>query len=204
MNIAHELKALAELKNSGVLSQEEFDQQKAKLLNQNVGSSPASGGHTSNSTQGGPSEVLGYVMLGIPVFGLALIWLWVGNMTILDDPGTALSTIAIIVVIGTAIIAAVEASNLKMGSVEDLKPNGKKREGPIAWALSLWLLWFVTYPMYMNRRAVYGVKKHLVPSLLIMILFAGSFILMFGAIEDKKKQIRNAFQGYDSSYQSRY
>jgi hypothetical protein len=204
MNIAHELKALAELKDSGVLSQEEFDQQKAKLLNQNVGSSPASGGHTSNSTQGGPSEVLGYVMLGIPVFGLALIWLWVGNMTILNDPGTALSTIAIIVVIGTAIIAAVEASNLKMGSFEDLKPNGKKRDGPIAWALSLSLLWFVTYPMYMNRRAVYGVKKHLVPSLLIMILFTGSFFLMFGAIEDKKKQIRNAFQGYDSSYQSRY
>jgi hypothetical protein len=91
-----------------------------------------------------------------------------------------------------------------MGNSEDLKPNGKKRARPIAWFFALWPLWFVTYPLYMNRRAVYGVKKHLVPSLLIMILFTGSCILMGGVIEDQKKPIRNAFQGYDSSYQSRY
>ena len=145
MNIAEELKSLAELKESGILSQEEFDQQKAKLLNQGATPAAAPAGQAAPAAAQGQStqsEVFGYIMLGIPVFGLMLVWLWVGNMTILDDPGTALMTISAIVIFGTAILATIEASNLKMGNPEDLKPNGKKREGPVAWFFSLWLLWF--------------------------------------------------------------
>ena len=205
MNIAEELKSLAELKESGILSQEEFDQQKAKLLNQ--GSAPAAAPAAEAAApaqakeQGAPSEVFGYIMLGIPVFGLMLIWLWVGNMTILEDPGTALVTISAMVLFGTAIPATIEASNLKMGNPEDLKPNGKKREGPVAWFFSLWLLWFAAYPMYLNRRAVYGVKKLLVPGLIIMILYVGSWFLMMNAIEDKKRQVRSAINQMNSTYQ---
>ena len=59
-----------------------------------------------------------------------------------------------------------------MGRIPNPKTN-KKEEGPVAWLLSAMLLWFIAYPLYIFRRARYGLASH------GWLCLAGAFIFVF-------------------------
>lgn len=140
------------------------------------------------------TETLGWGMVGIPVLATLLVWFWVGNMNLFQNPGSSLSLIMIAVLVSTAVIAAVEANKLGMGSDTDLKQNGKKREGPVAWAAVVLLLWIVGYPAYLYRRRLYGRRNLLVAGVLSALVYTGSHVVMAKAIDDKVAEIQRAGQ----------
>lgn len=136
-----------------------------------------------------PSEALGVVMLILPIFGVALVWFWVAGMTLLQGPGSALTIVLCIVILGTATLAAVEASQLGMGTRPDAK--GKTGSGPIAWFFATTLLWIICYPMYLFQRSRYGMRNLVAGGAATALLFAGSVYMIESAIQAKLAEIQS-------------
>jgi hypothetical protein len=102
-----------------------------------------------------------------------LLFFWVGNSPLIQANGN-LSLVAVAVVLGSAIAIAVESARVGMGSIPNPKTN-KKEEGPVAWFFSALLLWLIAYPLYMFRRAHYGLAGSAWPCLagtLVFVLLA--------------------------------
>jgi len=135
-----------------------------------------------------PDTDYGLFLLAIPIVTTMLIWFWVASMNLFQSPGSSLSLLMIITVIGTAIVAAMEAS--KVGMKSDRK---KGTYSPTAWFFIITLLWIIGYPIYLFKRKHYGLKNHLVAGLLVMFVFIGSWSAMNAAIEGKKSDIRKSF-----------
>jgi len=74
-------------------------------------------------------------------------------------------------VIVTAFLINAEARAVGAGSPSDLKPNGKRREGPILWFTAILLLWIVCFPMWMFRRAQYGLRNLGFVAILVVLAY---------------------------------
>lgn len=62
------------------------------------------------------------------------------RLRLLQQPGSILNLIAALTVLGTAALAAIEASYIGMG-------RGKPRNGPVAPFFCMLLCWVVIYPV---------------------------------------------------------
>ena len=133
-----------------------------------------------------PRADYAWILLGIPLAATVLIWGWVSNMNLLEGPGNTLAMILVAVVISTAAVTAVEVS--KGG------PRPEGTTGPAAWGALVLLLWIIGYPAYLFNRRNYGLRNHLAASILVMILFLGSFLAMSAAIDAKVSEIKSSFQ----------
>lgn len=135
------------------------------------------------------ADTLGLFLVLLPLVGIALCWLWVGNSNLLSA-GSNLGVTFAIVIIGTAVLAAVDASKLGLGV-----PGGpaEKESGPVATFVATAFLWLFCYPMYMFRRARYGGRKYGGAAVAGALVFVISAVMMLGAIEVKKEEIREAF-----------
>jgi hypothetical protein len=134
------------------------------------------------------SDNIGYILLLIPVIAILLMWLWVYNMTLLENPGSKLNIIGIGTILITAILAAYEANELGFGKATD---EGKKTEsGPVLYFLVVLLFWIIGYPLYLYQRSKKGKKNFLVGGILIAIVFAISYFLMANAINELIGKIR--------------
>lgn len=162
---------------------------KCKHCGSDLQSSP--GGQKTNKPP--QSEVLGWILLLVPSFVVVMIWAWIGQMSLIQNPGSTLNGLGVLTIFGTAVLAAVEAGRLGMGQTQDLTPKGKKREGPIAWFFTVALLWIIGYPLYLHRRRLYGVKSRLVLGMIIVVAFVFSWASMASAIESKLDSIRSSF-----------
>lgn len=138
-------------------------------------------------------EVLGWALVGLPGLTTMLIWGWVGNMNMFQNPAGSLWMLGFLTVGGTAALAAFEANKLGMGGSSDLNAKGKRREGPLNWFLTILLLWFIGFPYYLSRRAAYGRKNLLAAGIVVGLLFIASFVTMADAIDDKVSEIRRTF-----------
>jgi hypothetical protein len=136
-----------------------------------------------------PGEALGIVMLILPLVGVALVWLWIANMNLLQGPRSSLGIVLCIVILGTATLAAVEASQLGMGVRPDSK--GKTGSGPITWFFGTTLLWIICYPMYLFQRSRYGLRNLAVGGAVAGLLFAGSAYAIEAAIQAKIAEIQS-------------
>ncbi|MGE0404108.1 MAG: hypothetical protein AB7T06_45795 [Kofleriaceae bacterium] len=88
----------------------------------------------------------------VPWLGTALVWLWVGESPLLTASSN-LKTVGAIVVLGTALLAAMDASTLHLG----VKGTPAERvSGPGATFACVALFWFVTYPSYISTRSKFG------------------------------------------------
>jgi hypothetical protein len=102
----------------------------------------------------------------------------------------------IITTIGTAVLGAVEANQLGIGSETDLTPKGKKRSGPTQWFLFILLFWIGGFPAYLYWRSKYGLKNLVVGGIFIALLFIGVAGGMSVLIENQKAAIREQFSGF--------
>ncbi|MEN6525974.1 MAG: hypothetical protein ABFD65_05740 [Candidatus Polarisedimenticolia bacterium] len=84
-------------------------------------------------------------------------------------------------IVGTALLAAVDARQLGMGSERDLTTKGKRREGPVLWFFSLFLLWVIAYPLYLHRRRQYGKESMVVGGVVLASLLVVRVVMMAAA-----------------------
>lgn len=138
------------------------------------------------SDKGAAKADYAWILLGIPLAATVLIWGWVSNMSLLEGPGNALTMIMVAVIISTAAVTAMEVS--KGG------PRPEGATGPAAWGGFVLLLWIVGFPAYLFNRRNYGLRNHLAASILVMILFLGSFVAMSAAIDSRVSDIKSSFQ----------
>lgn len=150
----------------------------------NIGSD-LEGGASSKTAMSKPSVDYGMFLLAIPVIAIILIWAWVGNMNLLQSPGSTMTLIMLATVLGTAIVAAMEASKVGMKS-----DKTKGTYSPTAWFYIITLLWIIGYPVYLFKRKHFGLANHLVVGILIALIFVGSWGSMSSAIEAKKTEVR--------------
>ena len=132
-----------------------------------------------------PAADYGMFLLAIPVVATMLIWFWVSGMNLLQSPGDTMALIMLATVLGTAIVAAMEAS--KVGMKSDRK---KGTYSPTAWFFIITLVWIIGYPVYLFKRKHYGLANRLVVGILVALVFVGSWSIINSAIEDKKAEIR--------------
>lgn len=146
--------------------------------------------------QGRPKSDYGLVLLGIPVVSTMLIWFWVSSMNLLQSPDSSMALIMLFTVIGTAIVASMEAS--KFGMKSDRKDG---TYSPISWFFIITLLWIIGYPVYLFKRRKYGLKNHLALGLMVAVVFIGSYGLMSAAIWQKKVEVRNSLQKIQNTFE---
>ena len=99
--------------------------------------------------------------------------------------------ISVVTVIGTAILVAIEASSVGAGSPSD-KRKRKQRENPVTWFFGCLLLWIIAFPMWMARRAQYGLKNLCFAAILVGAIFFGITGFMQYMIEEAKAEVRRS------------
>lgn len=152
--------------------------QDAAIKCKHCGSETNATGKINIPVGGKTGETLGLALLLIPICTSLLIWFWIGGMNLLEGPGSKLNLLTAVTLLGTAILAAIEGNKLGMGNPSDLNKKGKKNSGPIAWFFLMILLWAIAYPVYLWQRSKYGLKNHLLPGILIALVFVISLIVM--------------------------
>lgn len=130
-------------------------------------------------------------LLGLPTIACILIWFWVGDMNLLQKPGNKMTLIMLFTVIGTAIIAAMEAD--KAGMVSDRK---KGSYGPVAWFFIISLMWIIGYPAYLFKRRHYGLNNRLIVGTIVAVSFIGSWVVMNTAIEVKIDEVKQQIEHF--------
>lgn len=141
------------------------------------------------------SEALGYTLLLIPAVAILLVWLWVGSMNLLQRPSDSLLLVVVGTVGLTALLIAVESSQLGMGSKLDTR--GKAGNGPLAWFVLSCLLWIVAFPWYLHQRKHYGRKSLVVGGLFVALVFSASSYLMGQAIEERASSVRRSLSTFE-------
>lgn len=136
-----------------------------------------------------PAADYGLFLLIIPVISTCLIWFWVSGMNLLQSPGSTLDFIMIATVLGTAVVAAMEASKVGMKSDKKLGTYS-----PTAWFFIIVLIWIIGYPVYLFKRKHYGLANRLAAGILVTLIFVGSFAIMSSAIDEKVNELQGAVQ----------
>ena len=148
---------------------------------------------TNSATSGGAASTgsgldIGAALLAVPVVGTLLAWFWIGNMNLLQSPGTSLALVVVATICITAILASMEAS--KVGATTDRK---KGTYSPVQWFFLVALLWIVGYPAYLLKRRYYGLKNYLFAGLGVMVMFLGSVLIIQSSIEDRINEVKAQF-----------
>lgn len=149
---------------------------------------------TAASSAQKAQETLGIIILLLPLVSALLIWFWVGSMNMLQNPGSTLSMLVIGTVIATAVLVGIEASQLGIGADSDKDKKGRKKTGPVGWAVFTMLLWIVGFPAYLAYRSRYGAKNMIVGGIAVALIFLGAAVMMNAAIEDRASEIRRSFE----------
>lgn len=155
-------------------------------------------GLTGNgATSSSPVADYGMFLLAIPVVTTMLIWFWVSGMNMLQSPGDTMALLMLVTVLGTAIVAAMEASKF------DMKSERKKGTySATAWFFLITLLWIICYPVYLYKRKHYGLTNRLVAGILVALIFVGSWGIMSLAIKEKRAEIRGNLQDMQEQLES--
>lgn len=141
-----------------------------------------------------PTADYGWALLAIPIIGMLLLVTWVGNMALIQGPGSIANLIVALVIISTAILAAMEASKLGM--------KADRKEGiysPTQWAFSILLLWIISYPWYLFKRRRFGRSNLLVPGIIVAVLFLGISAAIIAAIEQRNREVQEQIQKFQDS-----
>lgn len=147
-----------------------------------------------------PQEALGIIILLLPLVSALLIWFWVGSMNMLQNPGSTLSLLVIGTVIATGVLVGIEASQLGIGSDSDKDKKGRKRTGPVGWAVFTILMWIISYPAYLWYRSRYRAKNMIVGGVAVALVFLGTAVMMNVAIEERGSEIRRSVEEIEDAF----
>ncbi|MDB6140880.1 MAG: hypothetical protein JWO94_3952 [Verrucomicrobiaceae bacterium] len=152
----------------------------------------------SAAAPGPASETLGMIALLLPLVGALLNIFWVANMSLLQGPGSSLNMIMVLVVVGSAVLIGVEATQLGIGGPTDSRVlAGKRVTGPVGWAAFTLFMWLFGFPGYMYFRSKFGMKNMFAGAIAATIFFLGTVFVMNAAIESKMSEIENLKSIYD-------
>jgi hypothetical protein len=135
-----------------------------------------------------------WVLLTIPIIGIVLLLTWVAGVALIQGPGSMTNLIVALVVISTAILAAIEAS--KLGMQADPKEGNYS---PTQWAFSILLMWFISYPWYLFKRRRFGRANLLVPGIIVSVLFVGVVTVMIVSINQMNQEVQQRLQKFQDS-----
>jgi hypothetical protein len=128
----------------------------------------------------------GWILLGIPLAGTVLIWGWIGNMLLIQGPESKLALVVAAVVISTAAVATFERSKAASGP--------PRANGPGQWGAFVLFMWIIGYPAYLFSRSRCGLSNKLWQGIAVTVLFAGSAIAAYSAIESKMQEVRASLE----------
>lgn len=148
---------------------------------------------TGSATTRDAGDQYGVPLLLIPVVATLLIVFWIGQMSLIQGPGSNLALIGISTVVGTAALIYLEAHKVGAGGSKDLGPHGKPRTNPTTWFVASLLLWFVTYPVWMYQRGSYRLRNRAVAASLVTLIFVASYLSMSSAISTQQQEIESTF-----------
>jgi hypothetical protein len=154
------------------------------------------GAPTAAAVAPGGGEALGTILVLLPLLATALIWFWVGSMNLFQNPSGSLTMLTLGTIVGTAIMIAVEAGQLGMGTKLDAR--GKPSSGPVVWFLFACLLWIVAFPWYLDQRRHYGRRPLVIQGIFIGLIFVGSAFAMGSQIEAQKSRVRDSLQQFQN------
>lgn len=106
-------------------------------------------------------------LIGIPAIASVLLFYWVGGMNIFQNKAMFLYLIIGITIVGTALLAAMEASAASKNPVN----YGKEIESPMSVFFGVALLWAIAYPVYLYKRTKFGLRNLSFGGVLVVLLF---------------------------------
>jgi hypothetical protein len=137
-------------------------------------------------------ESLGLIAALLPLFGAFVMYNWIGQMNLLQNPMASLNMTGCVTVAAVSMLIGVEASRLGIGSSEDLDSRGnRRRNGPVSWALFTLVVFVLGFPAYMAVRARYGLRNYLVLAVLSTVVFGGCWLVLGQAIDQRSQEVRN-------------
>ncbi len=146
----------------------------------------------SKSGAGGERGVdLSLPLLLLPLAGAVLIWLWVGGMTLGQNPRQTLLVLGAVVLLATASMAAWEISNAPT------QKRAKSKLGPVGWFLVISLFWAFSYPLYMFSRSALGQKSRFGIGVLVALIFLVVTSSMAMTINNKQKEVETIARKYE-------
>lgn len=110
------------------------------------------------------SDVLGFVMLVIPVAAIGLAVLWLSNLSPFSDWRMPLWGIVAATIVGTGVLAGLEMERCG---------QGKKGASSVGWAFVVICLWALSYPAYLAYRSKFGLRNLGPVAVVVMLGFVG-------------------------------
>ncbi len=126
----------------------------------------------------------GLFLLAVPVSAIFLIWFWVGEMTLIQNPSSLLNLIIVFTIFATALIAGLELQ--KTSPAED-RPN------PIIWFFYICCFWLACYPLYLYKRKDFGLKSLIIPGMLLLVLLTSSYMYVWISIDKHRNEIKSEY-----------
>lgn len=139
----------------------------------------------------GPHSAMGVILLAVPVLAAVVEWNLVSGESLLQQPDRTVAGVCSVVVVMTALLAAIEASMLGFGAVP---PAGQLRResSPFVWFAGLLLLWPVTFPWFFSARRRLGQQGRVGVAVLVVALFVATGVVLLNRIESAKGEVRDA------------
>ncbi len=137
-------------------------------------------------------ESLGLIAALLPLLGAFVMYNWIGQMNLLQNPMASLNMAGCVTVAAVSMLIGVEASRLGIGSPEDLDSRGnRRRNGPLNWALFTLAVFVLGFPAYMAVRARYGLRNYLILAVMSTIVFVGCWLALGQAIDQRSQEVRD-------------
>lgn len=122
----------------------------------------------------------GGLALLVTVISSIAAWAIILNMRMYQGPGTVLMIIAVLTVLATAVLVAIEAYTVSA-------------ENWLTWAICMILFWALVFPLWMSRRKAHGQKSYCVISALAVVIAVASWVTIGNLIGEQNAKIDHAF-----------
>ena len=129
-------------------------------------------------------DILGFIMVLIPLISSLLIWYWFKYLEVLNNINTYLLMVLTLTVLITSIVATIDSHRLGM----KVKIFGKMNiyGGMFLTFFVFLLLWVYSYPSFLLRRKNFGSRNLFIPLIFAVFIFWGSIAYVYYASEVKK------------------
>lgn len=135
-----------------------------------------------------PSMDLSWLLIGIPLLALLLIWIFYGLLDTSENLLLLLLLIGVLTILGTAVTVYVECNKaitttLTANQTSRLSTNyWRAKIIPFIWLALCICIWFIAYPAYMYKRTSYAPFGLLLPAKLGFLLSSKLWLLLLSKI----------------------